>query len=222
MTPNEVMAALKRKGTAQNRKIYRRHGAGEDLFGVSFAELHGLRKRIGSDDALAAALWKTRNADARSLALLVATGKPADLERWAREMDWSLHAGMLADLAAKSPRAAALQKAWIGSTSDLVSSAGWATLCARLKAGAPPGEAEGRAALKAIEKGIRRAPNRTRHAMNMALCAVGLWMPALRKEAIAAAGRIGKVEVDHGETGCKTPDAAAYIRKAAQRARSSR
>jgi len=30
---------------------------------------------------------------------------------------------------------------------------------------------------------------------------------------LAAAKRIGKVEVDHGETGCKTPDAAAYIRK---------
>jgi hypothetical protein len=31
---------------------------------------------------------------------------------------------------------------------------------------------------------------------------------------VTAAQRIGAVEVDHGETGCKTPDAAAYIAKA--------
>ena len=35
-----------------------------------------------------------------------------------------------------------------------------------------------------------------------------------------AAKRIGKVEVDHGETGCKTQDAVTYIQKAkAHRAR---
>ena len=27
------------------------------------------------------------------------------------------------------------------------------------------------------------------------------------------AKRIGKIEVDHGETGCQTPDAASYIKK---------
>jgi hypothetical protein len=35
----------------------------------------------------------------------------------------------------------------------------------------------------------------------------------------ASAQRIGKVEVDHGETGCKTPDAAKYIERAAARKR---
>ena len=34
---------------------------------------------------------------------------------------------------------------------------------------------------------------------------------------LAAARRIGKVEVDHGDTGCKTPDAVDYIRKMAER-----
>jgi len=40
---------------------------------------------------------------------------------------------------------------------------------------------------------------------------------------LAAAKRIGKVEVDHGETSCKTPDASTYIRKAvARRSKASR
>jgi hypothetical protein len=49
--------------------------------------------------------------------------------------------------------------------------------------------------------------------MNMALIAIGVRSAGLRKLALAAAKRIGKVEVDHGDTSCKTPDAAAYIAK---------
>lgn len=47
--------------------------------------------------------------------------------------------------------------------------------------------------------------------MNMTLIAIGLRNAPLRKLALAAARRIGKVEVAHGQTSCKTPDAAAYI-----------
>jgi hypothetical protein len=39
------------------------------------------------------------------------------------------------------------------------------------------------------------------------------------KRALDASKRIGTVEVDHGETGCKTPDAAPYIRKMVERSR---
>jgi hypothetical protein len=53
--------------------------------------------------------------------------------------------------------------------------------------------------------------------MNSALIGIGINKPALRKKAIEAARRIGKVEVDHGETNCKTPDAVPYIEKAAKR-----
>jgi hypothetical protein len=49
--------------------------------------------------------------------------------------------------------------------------------------------------------------------MNQAVIGIGVRNDALRRLAVAAAKRIGKVEVDHGETGCKTPDAAAYIEK---------
>jgi len=36
---NDVMTELEFLGTEQNRKIYRRHGAGDNQFGVSFANL---------------------------------------------------------------------------------------------------------------------------------------------------------------------------------------
>ena len=64
---------------------------------------------------------------------------------------------------------------------------------------------------------IHRAPSRVRHAMNLTLIAIGIYKPSVRKKAILAAKVIGKVEVDHGETNCKTPDAATYIEKASKR-----
>jgi hypothetical protein len=39
----------------------------------------------------------------------------------------------------------------------------------------------------------------------------------LEQKAIEIAREIGKVEVDHGVTSCKTPDAEAYIKKTRER-----
>jgi 3-methyladenine DNA glycosylase AlkD len=64
MTLVETMAALERAGSAQTRKTYARHGAAEPMFGVSFATLKTMRKRIGVDHQLALALWETGNFDA--------------------------------------------------------------------------------------------------------------------------------------------------------------
>jgi hypothetical protein len=50
--------------------------------------------------------------------------------------------------------------------------------------------------------------------MNGALIAIGVRNAALRAEAEAVAAKIGRVEVDHGETGCVTPEAIPYIARA--------
>ena len=66
--------------------------------------------------------------------------------------------------------------------------------------------------IEVIERSIHNAKNRVRYSMNNAVIAIGL-RPKLQRKVIAAAKRIGKVEVDHGQTSCKTPDAASYIAK---------
>jgi len=50
--------------------------------------------------------------------------------------------------------------------------------------------------------------------MNNVLIAIGLRNEFLEKRAVETVIRIGKVEVDHGDTSCKTPDAVVYIAKA--------
>ena len=49
--------------------------------------------------------------------------------------------------------------------------------------------------------------------MNQAVIMIGGRSPALRKAALASAKRIGRVEVDHGDTACRTPEAGPYIEK---------
>ena len=67
--------------------------------------------------------------------------------------------------------------------------------------------------LDTIERDIHAAKNRTRYAMNLALIEIGARNSKLEKKAIAVAKRIGPIEVDHGETGCQTPEAVSYIKK---------
>jgi hypothetical protein len=71
--------------------------------------------------------------------------------------------------------------------------------------------------LNRIEKRILKSKNRTKDAMNSALIAIGMRNTRLKNRAIAIAKGIGKVEVNHGQTNCKTPDATAYIEKAWKR-----
>ena len=52
-----------------------------------------------------------------------------------------------------------------------------------------------------------------KEAMNSALIAIGIRNEDLERQAIEIASEIGKIEVDHGATSCKTPDAESYIKK---------
>src|SRR2546428_8520104 len=116
MTLAEAMKALEKAGSAQTRKTYARHGAAEPMFGVSFATLKTLVKRVGVDHELALALWDTGNFDARNLAVKIADPArmtAADLDRWAREPMPRMCGGYVAMLAAEGPHAAAKAAQWL-------------------------------------------------------------------------------------------------------------
>lgn len=222
MTATEVMSELERAGTAQNRKVYARHGARGEMFGVSFAKLRELKKKIRTDQSLAEALWETGNMDARMLAVMVADpesfGK-RDLDSWMRQIDYYTLADVyVKEVVAKSPHARDRLDKWIETDHEWIGRAGW-VLLANLAMDADctlTDEVLG-SYIERIEKEIHTARNLTRDAMNSALIAIGIRNENLRKRATAAATRIGKVVVDHGETACKTPDAVPYMDRAWQR-----
>ena len=220
MTLQETMTALEFMGTEQNRKVYARHGMTGSTYGVSFANLGKLKKKIGTDHQLAVRLWKTGNADACHLALQIADPRQmrsGDLDAWVNDIPYYLLGDLLSVLVWKTSFARQKMTRWTRSKQEFTAQVGWNLVgcCALHDADLPDGHFEG--LLAVIEREIHQAKNRVKHAMNGVLIAIGIRNARLEKLALAAAARIGKVEVDHGETSCKTPDAAAYIRKAAAR-----
>ena len=106
---------------------------------------------------------------------------------------------------------------WMADEGEWTQAAGWAVLAGLANDREDLDDAFFLEHLATIEREIHPARNRVRHEMNKALIAIALRNPALRGPSTAAASRIGKVVVDHGETGCKTPDAIAYVAKVLQR-----
>lgn len=216
MTRDEAMAALEKGGSAQTRKTWARHGVRSESFGTSYAVLGKLTKSIKVDQKLAEQLWATGNHDARILATMIAD--PAviarkQLDAWAKVADNYVLADAIAKLVSRTPDARATAEAWAKSDTEYVGQCGWTVLAVLAGGGDQLSDADCLALLGRIEKSIDGARNRVRHSMNSALIAIGGRSARLRTEALAAHKRIGKVEVDHGDTACVTPDAAAYIAK---------
>ena len=216
MTSTDVMKKLGALGTAQTCKIYARHGALGPMFGVSYANLEKLRKQIKTDHKLAQALWQTGNHDARVLATKIADPDECTetmLNRWIKDCQDRVVIGALASLVAQSKCALPLATKWIASGKQYQALAGWTVLSILAEQGVEGGVQLWKDCVGRIEKEIHQSENWVRYAMNNALIGIGVGCAALTKSALAAAERIGKVEIDHGETGCKTPDAGAYIIK---------
>jgi 3-methyladenine DNA glycosylase AlkD len=215
MNVQEALDTLKSLGTEQNRKTYRRHGAGEDVYGVSFAHLKDLKKKIKTDHELAVALWNSGNHDARVLAGMIADPRRLDgetLDAWAKGLRNYVETDVLGGLAVQAPHPRETMARWMASDSEWTAAAGWRILAHVAADGDGLPDEYFERFLATIERDIHDSPNRVRHQMNGALIAIGIRNPALQKKAEAAAARIGKVEVDHGETDCQTPEAIGDIR----------
>lgn len=218
MTKTEVLRKLKAVGTAQNRKVYARHGVRGKMYGVSFADLDKLKKKLKTDHELACQLWVTGNHDARILATKIADPTrftSSELDAWARDLDNYVVADAFSSAAAGSRHARKKAEKWCRSSREFTGQAGWNLVGYLAGTDDELTNEYFRDRIRTIENEIHQRKNRVRYSMNTALISIGLRNSTLEKKAIAAARRIGKVNVDHGETSCRTPDAAAYIQKAA-------
>ncbi|MBL8879599.1 MAG: DNA alkylation repair protein [Phycisphaerales bacterium] len=223
MNLKDAMSALEKAGSAQTRKTYARHGVTGPMFGVSFATLKALYKRIKVDQELAEALWSSGNFDARNLAVKIADPagiSPRELDRWAATPTARMCGGYVGYLTAESPHGRAKADKWLAASDETTRSAAWCLVGALAMIDETIADSWFVDRLAEIENGIRSAPNAHRYHMNGALIAIGGRNAALRKAATAAAKRIGAVDVDHGDTDCKTPDAVEYIEKNWARAKS--
>lgn len=219
----EVMRELESMGTAQNRKIYQRHGAGEVLFGVSFANLKKLKRKVvsaegkkGVNHELSLALWNTGNADAQTFATLIA--EPAKLnvetlESWVEGLRYYLLADLIGDVAAQSPASMQLLKNWTSSKIEFKKRTGYALLNYLAREDMHLADSFFEPYIKVIERELQASDNRAKEGMNNCLIAIGGRSASLKDQVLQAAKSIGVVEIDHGETSCKTFVIEAYVNK---------
>ena len=218
-TVDQVMAELKKKGSAQTRKIFANHGAPESMFGVKVGDLKTIAKKIKGNHELALELYDTGNSDAMYLAGIIADGSlmtKTQLNRWAKNASWYMVAEYsVPGVAHMHPDAASIAKKWINAKAPHVASAGWSTyvgvVATRDDDELDLDEIE--SLLTKVEDEIEGAKNRVRYTMNGYVIGVGTYVKPLLKRAKSTAKKIGKVEVDMGGTACKVPLATDYIAK---------
>jgi 3-methyladenine DNA glycosylase AlkD len=214
----DVMKELELMGTAQNRKIYARHGSKKQMFGVSFANLKKLTKKIKKNHTLALKLWESDNMDAMMLATMVL--KPERLSHeeihlWIKQCDYYPLADSLAkEVIYPHPDSQFFIDEWVNSPEEWEARVAWLLIAIQAKDDLPKDDKYFTTLIPIILEQIHSRKNRTKEAMNYALIAIGIRNENLRQLALKAADTIGKVEIDHGETSCKTPLAREYIEKA--------
>jgi 3-methyladenine DNA glycosylase AlkD len=200
-----------------------RHGAKEPFFGVKIGDLKKLVKFVKKDQELALALYDTGNHDAMYLAGLAVDPKKLtrqQLEHWVEKAYWYMLAEYtVANVAAESPFALELARKWMDDEREMVAACGWSTYAGYLSI-TPDEELnleEIRGLLNRVEETIQGEQNRVRYVMNSFVIVAGSAVGRLHDEALAVAERLGKVDVNVGNTACKVPLATDYILKVKNR-----
>ena len=219
MTATDILKELKPLGSESYKRTMLRHGAQEPIYGVKIEELQKIRKRIIQDHQLALDLFDTGVYDAMYLAGLIADDlrmTKKDLTRWIK----LAHSPTIAEytvpwVAAEGKHGWELGLEWIESKDEQIAAAGWATICnvVSIKDDADLDLPELKRLLARVQKTINEQPNRVRYGMNAFVISLGCYVQSLTEAALQAAAKIGKVEVDMGDTSCKVASAAEYIKK---------
>ena len=136
MSCEDVFAQLEAWGSESTRKMYARHGAGDNQFGVTLGNLRGLARKLKTNHGLALQLWATGNADAMILAtMLMAPAQLSvkEIERMFRPLTYyKLIDELVYNALAKTTCAEDLRTRWMDSPRELVGRAGWNLLIARI------------------------------------------------------------------------------------------
>jgi 3-methyladenine DNA glycosylase AlkD len=225
MTVATVMDELKRKGTAQTKKIYGRHGMDpERLLGVSSGDMKAIAKRLRGQQGFAMELYETGMMEAMYVAGMVANGASMSEEQLQAWAEGSAGLQMIAEytvpwVAVEHAKGRVLALKWMKSADAHMAAVGW-RVYAGLLATKPDSELdleEIEKLLGTVVKKIGKADNRLRHAMNSFVIVAGSYVAAMTEKALSAAAEIGEVEVDMGETSCRVPLASEAIGKVESR-----
>jgi len=217
-----VMRELEALGSESIRHVLRKHGARDPFFGVRIGDMKPIVKRIKKNYQLALDLYDTGNYDAMYFAGLIADDARMtrkDLNKWAKHAQIAHCGSTVPWVAAGSPVGMELAREWIAAKEEKLAAIGWSTWCSLLAL--IPNEKldlnELKKMLDRVQKTLQQSPDKVCYAMNVFVISLAIYVGELRPAAIAAAKKIGPVEVDMGDTSCQVHHAPDYIERARKR-----
>lgn len=193
-----ILAELRSMGSERDRAGMARYGINvENAFGVSVLELRRIAKRLGTNHALALALWATGNHEARLLACFVddpALVSAKQMEAWAREFDsWDICDQATTSLFDLTRHAWAKANEWAGRDEEWVKRAAFTLMAGLAVHDKAATDRAFRKLLSVIERGAFDERNFVKKAVNWALRNIGKRNRALNAAAIASAEKIRSV-----------------------------
>ncbi|KAA0256405.1 MAG: DNA alkylation repair protein [Acidobacteria bacterium] len=186
------LRSLAREGAVEGMARYGIRSA--DVIGVAAPDLRRIARRLGTDDALARALWATGIHDARVLATMLADPArttPARALRWAKDLDnWAVCDALCLCLLVRLPFAHELSGDWAQRPEEFVRRASFSLLACLAVHDEESGDEPFREGLARAEAAASDGRTAVRKAVNWALRQIGKRNPALNAAAVAAARRI--------------------------------
>lgn len=166
-------------------------------FGVSMATMQPLLRRLGSDQALAEALWASGWHEARIVAGLVAVPAactPALMNRWVAAFDnWAVTDSTCLHLFSRAPQAWTRVGAWSRRRGEFQRRAAFALLAALAVHDRAADDARFVRALDLVVDGAADPRPYVRKAVNWALRQIGKRSERLRGHALEACDRVSSV-----------------------------
>lgn len=213
MTVKEAMSKLEALGNDKVRARNKKHGAGDNQFGLQMGDIRKIAAPIKTDHKLALELWETGNIDARFLATLIMVPKQmtiAGIEKLVGSIDFVYVADWFNNYVLKEfPQKEELREKWMKSKNPMIARAGWS-----LTSGRVAREPEGldiAGLLDRIEMEMPKAKPEVQWTMNSTLANIGIKHAPHRKRAIAIGEKLGIYRDYPVSKGCTSPFAPIWI-----------
>jgi len=192
-----ALSFLKKRGTKATRDGMARYAIPSDkAFGVPVGVIRGYAKKVGKNHALALALWKSGEYEARMLACFVdepALVTPAQMDAWARAFDnWAICDTACFHLFDRTPHAMKKVAAWAPRRDEFVRRAAFALLASLTVHDKALPDAAFVKGLGLIERFAIDERNFVKKSVNWALRSIGKRNAALHRASLAVAGRLAK------------------------------
>jgi 3-methyladenine DNA glycosylase AlkD len=219
MKLDDVLKELEALGLEKVRAQNAKAGAGDNQFGVRRGDVRKVAKKIKSDHALALALWKNGNIDARFLAILLL--KPNDLssselDAMVRSVSFDQVADWLISYVVKKhPDKESLRESWMDDDEPMAARAGWALTAERIVKS--PDGLDLAGLLDRIESEMASAHAHAQWTMNMCLGETGIHHAEHRKRALNIGEALGVYRDFPTSKGCTSPFVPIWINEMVSR-----